>query len=228
MSRYKRDVLKTVTIDGQKFEISVTSDGEFTCHVGGDYLKADRLVDLRKLMQRSVRKAKVTVAIPAMVMGVARSSGSGHYRKGGKVTCHPITIIGIDHAALEVKYRYADGTMASAARHSMRDDFSFAKPMTPEQVKEWHTLRDAKHAASDAFRTFVEKHEWRDIYGDTRQALADAADDPKEAPEPTEFPVYPRIEVESDVEDEPDVLEGTGINISHLKHAVPRRRRAGV
>lgn len=190
--RYKDEALKTITIQGNKYDINVDSDGEFTCRVGVDFLKTDTLKEMIKLVGRSARKNKVEVAIPAMLIGARVRDDDSPYshRRGVTIgfTCKPITVIGIDNSTNELKYRDADGHVGKRERFGFDDREYIGKPMTPAEVKEWLRLRKEKHAAADAFSTFNKKFEFKDLHGLVKDALNAAVDDPKETPEADEDP----------------------------------------
>src|SRR5579885_2915539 len=150
--------LKSQTINGVKCEIRVGDDGELTCMVAGEWLKADTLKALVNDLKRVTKKMKVEVAVPAMLIGVEKRKMEGWREKFVGYTCMPITLIGIDWRKNQLKYRTADGEVKIEGRtgFSLRDKGYIGKVMTDEEVAEWVRLRKERDAADEAFRKFDE------------------------------------------------------------------------
>lgn len=137
------------------------------------------------------------MAIPATLMNVEAVLKPGSHFKApthGRTSCFPVTLIGIDHRSEEVKFRDAEGrvnTMGRAGGSFGRNrDAKLGKPMTPDEIKKWEELLDAKQKAKDAFYRFNEKFEFG--YGKAeemvKKAQGEKVDDPGEEPEPDEDP----------------------------------------
>ncbi len=176
------DPIKTITVDGTKFDIHVDSDGEFRCHVEGDFLRSDTLKALLPQIKRAAKKKHINVAIPATIMGVSSyTEGSHYHRKYLGETCLPITLIGIDHQYNRVKYRNADGSMAGHERFNRQG--TIAKPMTAADVQEWKRLYQAHESARKAFESFESKFEMKNVMDTVKDAIAQKADTVIEPPD---------------------------------------------
>ena len=188
MSRYRHDVLKTIRVRGEKYEISVNSDGEFTAHVAGDYLRETTLAELLKKIKRSANKRHIEVAIPAMLSRVNDYTAGGfHERKFKGITCKPITLIGVETNYMQVKYRDWDGKVCKHERGGHGEE-KILKPMTPDQVKKWAQLYKAKNDAATAFYEYEKPFVFEQPYSAVKDALNAAVDTPVEPPEESDDP----------------------------------------
>lgn len=183
MRGYKREVIKTVTILGEKIEIFVNSEGEFSARAGGEGHRADRLADLLPKLRRSAQKRRVKVAVPATVIGVGLYDGGPRFnRKYLGIGCKDVLLTGIDPRTDEVTFRNTDGSVLDKDLynfHRVHGDLLFCRPMPPEAQQEYTRLYTARQAAKDAMSEFEET--WKlNAYAAVKEAINAAVDDPKE------------------------------------------------
>lgn len=187
MGRYRNEPIKTMKIAGVKYEIHVNSDGVFSCHVGLDHLKADTLKALIPQMQKSAKRLTVSVRVPATLFNVnIYDDGSIYNRKFIKVSCVPITLIGIHGDTHEIKFRDHEGKLRKGERFRNDEREFIGKPMKPASVAEWERLKAAKRKAEDEFDEFEKRFKWDDVYSVVKDAIEAAADKPED--EDTEDP----------------------------------------
>jgi len=104
--------------------------------------------------------------------------------KTGPLTCHRITITGVNPKTNEVKFLFEDGEKSAHARFGGGwNDFHYAKPMTDAEIAEWGQLRAARDVASDAFDKFVKQRQFKDVHQQIQSAVESAADAIQESEE---------------------------------------------
>lgn len=185
-TRYSRDtgVLKTVKVQGNKIDIRVDDDGQFGAHVGADHIHDITLNGLMKQLQKSARKLKIEVAIPATLLGEQMYTSGGHFtRKFIGVGAYDVTVYALDEDNFQVKFRGKDNNDGPITHKSKRYDSKLMKPMTIIDVKEWNRLRKERDKARDAFDKYEDRFEFRDLRERVKKALAEAVDDPNENPD---------------------------------------------
>lgn len=175
-----RDTVKSFTVKGTKVEISVNGDGEFSCRVHGEWLTADRLVDLERVARKAAGKASIKVAVPFTKTGTVRivpQYGRPHWASGYGVRNGVAT--GIHSGSGSVMVKWADGE-SEQLREGWRGNELLA-PLTADEAREWAELYKAQSAATDARYKFEKKHKLKgDLTELVQQAQRDAVDDPKE------------------------------------------------
>jgi len=186
-SHYSRDKLKTVQIYGEKVAIDVNTDGKFSAKVGLDFCQADTLAELMVKLRKAGKKTRVTVAVPASLMGYQLFKGENSWnRKFIRTTCVRITMTGINPKTDEIQFRHEDGTKVEQGRWSNRTEFG--KPMTDEQIAEYDELYVAHQRAQEKFEAFVDRFKLKDPFEVVRKAITQAADEVTEEPEVEEDP----------------------------------------
>jgi predicted glycosyl hydrolase (DUF1957 family) len=187
--RWRSETIRTITIAGETYTIDVNSDGEFSTHVGGEYIKSDKLAAVLARMKKAARAARVEVAIPIMLLGHRRFSGTKWHRERVKGDAFRATVYGINRKRDEFMIRYDDAAKDTISetlgrRWSGGDSF-IAKPAKnpadeATMIAEYHRLVKAKDDAIAAFEKFRDKHRFEDIRKVVEQAQREAVDDPKE------------------------------------------------
>jgi hypothetical protein len=184
--RWGREALKTVQILGERVEVSVNTDGEFSAKIGLDYCRADTLKALMGQLRKAAGKTRITLALPATIIGYNKYSGHGVYRKFLGVSVARGVITGINPKTNEIQFTHDDGEKESGRWAG--DRRSFGKPMTDEQIAEYERLYVAHSRAEKQLEAFVERHRYKDPFDTVRKAIAQAADEVKEEPEVEEDP----------------------------------------
>lgn len=148
---------KTVTIRGEKVDITVDTDGVFYGKIGLDSFKFDTLKELMAALRRSANKLKITVAVPATLIHISKHTGTGYNRKYLGETCRRIVLHSINPKSNEINFTYEDdGEKGTQDRWSGRSA-KIGKPMTDDEIAEWERLYGEQQAAEKRFRQFEYK-----------------------------------------------------------------------
>jgi hypothetical protein len=185
VSRYRREVFKTVTVWGEKINVSIDSSGFFSARAGIDYLRAASLNELLGQLRKAISKTRIKVAVPATLanVDVYDKPGQSWRRKVIARTCKRIIMTGINPKNNEIQYVMEDGTKGEQRRRSYSHDGGFMKPMTDDQIAEWERLIGARDKATSDFDKFVERFKMDDAEKIVRAAIEAKA---SEAPESEE------------------------------------------
>ena len=102
----------TFEVDGKKFVIEITDDGEFRTLIDGDPLRADTYEKLKQKIMRSQRRAKVRIALPATI-----ALSSSHFSSDAEQLVD-VEITGIHQRNRTVLYRRLDTDKAGTVEYS--------------------------------------------------------------------------------------------------------------
>lgn len=177
---YSREPLRTIVVNRARYDIHVDSDGEFSAHVAGDYLKSDRMEDLIMQIKRSARKTTVAIAIPVTVLGHHRTRRNGPFSSTFIGYVHDGTIIGYHPDESVFRIRFEDGAVETLEEWGTKGDFAIARRMTVEEAKTWERLRRERDKAEGRFDTFTKRFEIKDLRGKVKAAYNAAIDTPEE------------------------------------------------
>lgn len=171
--------MRSIVVNRREYAIDVNSDGEFTAHVAGDYIKHDTMAATIAEIRRKAKKLEVKIAVRVTVLGHGRFTGVRWHRKHvGDV--HHGDIVEYDNESSAYKIRFDDGGVETLSRFDGHHDFLIAKPMSGPEVKEWERLRKERDAASERFNKYARRFEFKDIHGVVKAAYEAAIDTPNE------------------------------------------------
>lgn len=185
-------VLKTLTVNGQKFEIFVSPDGVFSARGAGEWLSDETLKGLLAKIRKSAKRIKIVVAVPVTVLG--RQLSTPRYSRHKWISGHGvqhITLTGI-HGKYEcAMYRDDvlpdDRGLTSDLRSGYRDHEQFVRRLTDDEAAEFKRLSLAAEAAKEALHAFVGL---RKVDPDelAKAAIAEKIDTPDDPAEQDEDP----------------------------------------
>lgn len=184
MSRFSYGALKTIRVLGQKVEIYVSgSDGEFSARIGPDYFKSHSLKDLEAQLRKAAKRQRITVAIPATMLGGGLVQGSGYHRKYHHVDgCHVI-ITGLDpreHRSVTLKHE-TNGDVQSHEQWSIDRHGTLCRRMTAADIKHYRELKAAQRKVDSEFESFMKKWKIEDPVALVQAAISEKADTPDES-----------------------------------------------
>lgn len=172
--------LKKRKINGVTVEIRVDDDGQFQARVAGEWLTADTLKGLEAQLAKTLKRAKIKVAIPATMLGVQKST---HFAaRGSRVSgngTRDILLVGIHSGNGNLLIR--DDVEGSAVEQvtGFRQGNDIVRRLTKEEAATYTRLQKEKQAAESAAYDF-EKRVKVDAEKLIRAAIAEKTDDPTE------------------------------------------------
>jgi hypothetical protein len=159
-------------------EITVNSDGQFRARMDLDFLKADRLVDLQRQIDKLIKRRKVKIAIPVTQLRKSWSDTGGYSYRGrsgwvsGRGVRH-LVLTGL-HANGNV---YAKDVKTGETEQLDYRYGEIVRRLTDEEAAEFTRLYTASCEASDALHKFEESIQIEDPRTLVQRAREAAASD---------------------------------------------------
>ena len=175
--------LKTMSVNGMSCDIQVSPDGVFSSRVAGTRLTAPTLEELEKQLRSLTRKQKVTVAVPATLLGrcyIEPQYQRPHWVYGDGV--QHVTLYGLD---VDGDAKIRDDKTGEKVRDYQR----MVRRLTDAEAAEYTRLYRAKDAAQSAMYEFEQRVKLPESASDlVREAINAKIDTPDEPPEEPDDP----------------------------------------